>query len=96
MAACHVVLIAHSYMHFDFKTEEAYGVQTKAVAVDLGQGREATDKVWNEIKGLDIGILGNLFKCTLYTIYNTERVFIFSEQCCDVRRTAQLFRQLES
>jgi hypothetical protein len=64
MAVCHVVLIAHSYMHFDFKTEEAYGVQTKAVAVDLGQGREATDKVWSEIKGLDIGILGNLFQCT--------------------------------
>lgn len=47
-------------MHFYFKTEEMYGVKAKTVAVDLGQGREATDKVWKEIKDMDIGVLGTI------------------------------------
>jgi 17beta-estradiol 17-dehydrogenase / very-long-chain 3-oxoacyl-CoA reductase len=66
---------------FYFKTEEEYGVQAKAVAVDLGQGREATDKVWKEIQGLDIGILGNLFECTSYN-------FVFSESLFSVNNAA--------
>ncbi|XP_059482170.1 hydroxysteroid dehydrogenase-like protein 1 isoform X1 [Neocloeon triangulifer] len=38
---------------------ETYGVQSKYVAVDLGSGLEATQKVAKAIEGLDIGILVN-------------------------------------